>query len=264
MKQKTKIMGILNINSDSFFSKSRIDISAAQEKIEKMINDGADIIDIGGLSSRPGSKSISDEEELKRVKDIIDIVYKNRYFEKAIFSLDSYSPLCLDYALTYGFKIVNDITGLNNYEVCKVAQKHKAAVCIMHMKGNPQDMQENPEYEDVVKEVDSFFDERIEKAKSFGIKDIILDVGIGFGKTLQHNIELIKNHKHFLHFGYPLLIGASRKSMIDKISPSFVEDRLPGTLIIHFEAVRNGASIIRCHDVKEHVQALRVYEVLKG
>ena len=110
----------------------------------------------------------------------------------------------------------------------------------------------------------ALMDYRIEKAKSFGIKDIILDVGIGFGKNLEHNIELIKQQKHFLHFGFPLLIGVSRKSMIDKISPSKIEDRLPGTLIAHFEAVRNGASIVRCHDVKEHIQALKVFEALGG
>ncbi|MDR0467691.1 MAG: dihydropteroate synthase [Campylobacteraceae bacterium] len=262
--KKTQIMGILNINSDSFFEKSRVNIHLAQEKIENMIDDGADIIDIGGLSSRPESDTISEEEEFKRVKDIIDIVYKNRYFEKVIFSLDSYSVLCLDYALSNGFKIVNDITGLENDDVCKIAKKHNATVCIMHMKGNPKDMQKDPKYEDVVKEVDSFFAYRIEKAKSFGIKDIILDVGIGFGKNLEHNIKLIKQQKHFLHFGFPLLIGVSRKSMIDKISPSKIEDRLPGTLIAHFEAVRNGASIVRCHDVKEHIQALKVFEALGG
>jgi dihydropteroate synthase len=115
----------------------------------------------------------------------------------------------------------------------------------------------------VLKEVDEFFAERISKAKSFGIKDIILDVGIGFGKNLEHNISLIKHHAKFLHFGYPLLIGASRKSMIDKISPSDATDRLSGTLAVHLEAVRNGADIVRCHDVREHVQAIKVFEALR-
>jgi dihydropteroate synthase len=122
MKQKNKIMGILNINSDSFFEKSRIKTNCAKEKIVQMIDDGADMIDIGGLSSRPGSQSISDEDELLRIKDVIDIVYANKFYEKVEFSLDSYLPLCLDYALSHGFKIVNDITGLENDEVCKVAK----------------------------------------------------------------------------------------------------------------------------------------------
>jgi dihydropteroate synthase len=256
-------MGILNINSDSFFEGSRTAVNEAENKIIQMINDGADMIDIGALSSRPGSKTIGDEEELERVRAVLDIVKKNRFYEKAIFSLDSYSPLCLDYALNCGFRIINDITGLSNDDVCLTAKKHNASVCIMHMKGEPKNMQANPEYDDVVKEVGDFFKERIEKAKSFGIEDIILDVGIGFGKNLEHNIALIKNHSHFLHFGYPLLIGASRKSMIDGISPSCIGERLPGTLSIHIEAVRNGASIVRCHDVKEHVQALRVFEAIQ-
>ncbi|MDR3177847.1 MAG: dihydropteroate synthase [Campylobacteraceae bacterium] len=260
---KTKIMGIININSDSFFEGSRTTINAVEEKIAQMINDGADMIDIGALSSRPGSDAISEGDELKRVRGVLDIVKKNRFYEKAIFSLDSYSPLTLDYALNCGFKIVNDITGLSNDDVCLTAKKHDAAVCIMHMKGEPKSMQANPKYSDVVKEVGKFFEERIEKAKSFGINDIILDVGIGFGKELEHNIELIKRHGDFLRFGYPLLIGASRKSMIDKITPCETKDRLPATLIIHIEAVRNGASIVRCHDVKEHFQALKVFEALR-
>jgi dihydropteroate synthase len=259
---KTKIMGILNINSDSFFEGSKTTTDEAERKIVQMINDGADIIDIGALSSRPGSEMISEEEELKRVRGVLDIIKKNKFYEKTVFSLDSYSPLTLDYALFCGFKIVNDITGLQNDEVCKTAKKHNAAVCIMHMKGEPKNMQANPQYSDVVKEVDEFFQERIDKAKSFGINDIILDVGIGFGKKLEHNITLIKQHNYFMHFGYPLLIGASRKSMIDKITPCEVKDRLPATIIIHIQAVRNGASIVRCHDVKEHIQAFRVFEAL--
>jgi dihydropteroate synthase len=260
---KTKIMGILNITEDSFYEESRTSIFEAEERIKKMLQEGADMIDIGALSSRPGSDAISEEEELKRVRSVLDVIKKNRLYEKAVFSLDSYSPLCLDYALNCGFKIVNDITGLSSDDVCIVAKKHKASVCIMHMKGSPENMQLNPIYEDVIKDVDEFFKERVEKAKSFGINDIILDVGIGFGKSSEHNISLIKNHFRFLHFGYPLLIGASRKSMIDKIFPSTVEQRLPGTLAIHIEAVRNGASIVRCHDVSEHVQAIRVFEALQ-
>ncbi|MDR1975825.1 MAG: dihydropteroate synthase [Campylobacteraceae bacterium] len=260
---KTKIMGIINITSDSFFEGSRTKADDARERILQMITDGAHMIDIGALSSRPGSEMISDEEELERVRVVLDMIKKERLCEKVEFSLDSYSPLTLDYALNCGFRMVNDITGLINDDVCRVAKKHNASVCIMHMKGEPKSMQTNPEYNDVVKEVGEFFEERIEKAKSFGINDIVLDVGIGFGKELGHNITLIKRHSDFLRFGYPLLIGASRKSMIDKISPSEVKDRLPGTLIVHTEAVRMGATIVRCHDVKEHVQAIKVFEALQ-
>lgn len=259
---KPKIMGILNTNQDSFFKGSRFIGDKAYQRVYQMIEDGASMIDVGGVSSRPGSKSVSDHEELERVKPVIDEIYKHKLYEKAIFSLDSYSPLCLEYAFDRGFKIANDITGLENDEVAKVCAKYKATICIMHMQKDPQTMQHEPYYEDVLEEVDNFFENRIQKAKSFGIDDIILDVGVGFGKNLEHNLTLIKSHEHFLHYGYELLIGASRKSLIDFITPASIEQRLPGTLILHIESVKNGASIVRCHDVKEHVQALKVYERL--
>ncbi|WP_320034014.1 dihydropteroate synthase [Halarcobacter sp.] len=261
---KTKIMGVVNANEDSFFYKSRFQDKSAIEHIEKLINDGADIIDLGGVSSRPGSEAVSVEEELRRLKPILDLIYQQKLFEKATFSLDSYEPEVLRYALDCGFKIVNDITGLANDEVCKVSAEYNAQVVIMHMQSNPQDMQLNPTYEDVVKEVDSFFKQRVEKAKSFGIDDIVLDVGIGFGKNLEHNLLLLKNLEYFKHFGYELLIGASRKSMIDMVVSSTIEERLPGTLAIHSESITNGASIIRCHDVKEHYQAIKVQEAIKN
>ena len=259
-KEAIKLMGVVNANEDSFFEGSRFKGSEAIKHIKKMIEDGADIIDIGGVSSRPGSVAVSEDEELRRVKSIIDKIYKEKLYEKVDFSLDSYSPKCLEYALDRGFSIVNDITALSNDEVAKVAAKYKAKVVLMHMKGTPKDMQKNPTYDDVLLEVYEFFKERINKAKSFGINDIVLDVGIGFGKTLEHNLLLLKHLEYFLSLGYPLLVGASRKSMIDMITPSEVKDRLPGTLALHLKSVQNGATIIRCHDVKEHYQALKVEE----
>ena len=261
---KTKIMGVLNANEDSFFQNSRFNNSQACKKIEEMIEDGANIIDIGAVSSRPGSLPVSEEEELKRVEEVVQTIYKNKYYEKVNFSIDSYAPKVIDYVLNHGFKIVNDITGLQNDEVCKIAAKYDAQVVIMHMQNDPISMQNEPFYENVILEIDDFFKERIQKAQSFGIKDIVLDVGIGFGKTLEHNLLLLKNLEHFLHFGYELLIGASRKSMIDKITPCSIEDRLSGTLAIHLESIKNGASIIRCHDVKEHFQAIKVFEAINN
>jgi len=160
--------------------------------------------------------------------------------------------------LESGFKIVNDITGLQNDEVCKLCAEFDATVVIMHMQGTPQTMQKNPKYDDILDDVYSFLQTRVKKAESFGIKDIILDVGIGFGKSLDDNLMLIKHLEHFLTLQKPLLVGASRKSMIDKIYPSEVDERLPGTLILHFEAIRNGASCIRVHDVKEHKQMISI------
>lgn len=260
---KPKLMGVINCNEDSFFEHSRFKGIEAVSTIQKMIAQGANMIDIGGVSSRPGSLGVSDEEELDRLKPLIDEIYKNKLYEYVSFSLDSYSPLCVKYALDNGFKIINDITALQNDEVAKICGEYDAYVCLMHMQSDPQNMQNNPNYEDVMKEVDDFFTQRIKKAKSYGVNNIYLDVGIGFGKTLQHNLTLLKHQEHFLHHGYELLVGASRKSIVDKIIPSSIKDRLPGTIMLHMEAIRNGASIIRCHDVKEHKQALSVYEALQ-
>ncbi|ARU48978.1 dihydropteroate synthase [Sulfurospirillum diekertiae] len=261
-KDDFSVMGIINTNEDSFFQGSRFKDEAALKHVEHMIEEGATMIDLGGVSSRPGSIGVSEQEELSRVKPIIDLIFKHKLFEKAQFSLDSYSPLCLEYALTHGFSIVNDITALANDDVARVTAKYDATVILMHMQGDPKSMQHEPVYDNVMLEVDAFFEERIAKALHFGIKKIVLDVGIGFGKNLEHNLQLLKHHEHFLHFGYPLLIGASRKSMIDKIISTPIDERLPGTLALHLKAYEHGASIIRAHDVKAHVQALSVLQAL--
>lgn len=261
-KYKTKIMGVLNANEDSFFKNSRFNEVEAISRIERLIEDGADIIDIGAVSSRPGSLPVEPEIELSRVKNIADAIYSTKLYEKARFSIDSYEPLVIDYVLNKGFDIVNDITGLQNEEVIKLCAKYNATAVIMHMQKDPTFMQVNPVYEDVILEVEEFLEKQMLKAKEFGVKDIVLDVGIGFGKTLEHNLKLLNHLEHFKHLGCELLIGASRKSMIDKIVPSTIEQRLPGTLAIHLESIKKGASIIRCHDVKEHYQAIKVQEAI--
>jgi len=238
-------MGVLNTNEDSFFSGSRFNGEEAFLHVKKMVKDGAEIIDLGGVSSRPGSVGVSEEEELSRVKPIIDMIYEKKLYKDTKFSIDSYSPICVKYALEHGFTIVNDITALESDEVAKLVASFDATVVLMHKLGSTKDMQKDPHYDNVVLEVENFFKERIEKAKKFGIKKIVLDVGIGFGKTLEHNLTLIKHHACFLALGYELLIGASRKSMIDMISKSDVKDRLPGTLAIHLKAVEEGATIVR-------------------
>lgn len=258
------VMGIINANDDSFFSQSRFKDTQAIDTIKKMIVDGATIIDIGGVSSAPNAKEVSASEELKRIKPICDLIKKEKLHERVDFSIDSYEPQVIEYALKSGFKIVNDITGLANDEVCKICAKYDAKVVIMHMQGTPQIMQNNPEYEDILSDVYEFFQDRIEKAKSFDIKDIVLDVGIGFGKTLEHNLILIKHLEHFMTLRYPLLLGVSRKSMIDKVSPSNVNERLPGTITLNLEGVKNGATILRVHDVKEHIQALSITRELES
>ncbi|MDD3595095.1 dihydropteroate synthase [Sulfuricurvum sp.] len=258
------VMGILNANDDSFYHASRFQGTKAIERIETMIGEGADIIDLGGVSSRPGSVAVSAEEELNRLRPIIDALYEQRMYEKTKLSLDSYAPLVIDYALERGFHIVNDITGLADDEVARLCGSYGATAVIMHMQGTPQTMQENPTYDSVLHDVEVFFKERIEKAEKFGIREMILDCGIGFGKRLEENLALITHQRHFLRLGKELLVGASRKSMIDALSPSNSEERLAGSLAIHLKAIEEGASIVRVHDVKEHVQAIRVWKALQG
>jgi dihydropteroate synthase len=258
------IMGILNANEDSFYHASRFQGSKAIERIEAMIHEGAGIIDLGGVSSRPGSKAVSAEEELSRVRPIIDALYEQRLYEKTKLSLDSYEPIVVHYALERGFHIINDITGLANDEVARLCGNYGASTVIMHMQGTPATMQENPSYSSVLHDVEHFFRERIEKAESYGVKEIILDCGIGFGKRLEENCALVTHQSHFLRFGKKLLVGASRKSMIDAISPSESDARLAGSIAIHLKAIEEGATILRVHDVKEHVQAINVWKALRG
>jgi len=260
----TQIMGVVNANDDSFFEGSRYLADDAVTKIEKMIEEGADIIDIGAVSSRPGAETVSEAEELERIRPICNSVKNTRLYEKALFSIDSTTPLVIEYALKSGFTLINDISGASSDEVIALAVKYDAKLCIMHMQGTPKTMQKDPNYEDVMLEVDRFFEEGISRCETLGLsrEKIILDVGIGFGKMLEHNITLLKNLGHFRHFGCEILIGASRKSMIDKIISTPTEERLPGSLAIHLKAVEKGASIVRCHDVAEHRQALTVFSAL--
>ena len=256
------VMGVLNANDDSFYSKSRFNAAEALQRIEKMMDAGAEIIDIGGVSSRPGSEAVSAEEEMARIKPVIDLLNGSDLLEKARFSIDTYQPSVARYALERGFHVINDITGLENDALCEVIAEYGAQAVIMHMQGTPQTMQKSPHYDDLLDEIYRFFEERIAKAERYGIEDIVLDVGIGFGKSLQDNLDLITNLGHFLRLNRPLLVGASRKGMIDKIDPSDVSKRLGGTLALHLAAAKNGAAIVRVHDVQEHVQALKVQKAL--
>lgn len=262
--QKVEIMGIINANEDSFYHASRFSGDAAASKIVSMIDEGADIIDIGGVSSRPGSERVSAEEELSRLSPIIDAIYEQKLYDKVRFSLDSYEPRVISYALERGFSIVNDITGLSNDEVARLCAAYGATAVIMHMQGTPQNMQNDPSYDSVLHDVELFFRERLARAESFGVKEIILDTGIGFGKRTEDNLALITHQSHFLSLGKPLLVGASRKSLINALYAAPSDQRLPGTLAVHLKAVEEGASVLRVHDVKEHVQALKLWQALKG
>jgi dihydropteroate synthase len=264
VSQKPKIMGILNINEDSFFKNSRIDEESFVDAFTSMCEDGADIIDIGAVSSRPGSEYPGVDEELRRISPILRLIKKHSLYKKAKISIDTYEPKVARAALEAGCHIINDITGLSSSELAAVVAEYNASIVIMHMRGTPKNMQTLTDYDNLFFELDDYFRQKLEIAHSFGIKEVILDVGIGFAKLLEHNLALIKHLSHFKAHGKPLLVGASRKSMINSVSPSSPEERLAGTLALHQKALDEGASIIRCHDVKEHLQMLRIWQALKN
>ncbi|EJU2459186.1 dihydropteroate synthase [Campylobacter jejuni] len=261
-QKKAELMAVINVNEDSFNAKSRV----SEEDFEKRLNDflalKPEYIDIGAVSSRPGSEYCGKEEEFKRLKKVLDLIYEKNYYEQAIFSLDSFDEYCLEYALNKGFKLINDITSLRNLNLAKLASKYGAKYCLMHMQNNPNNMQDNPFYEDLLDEMTLFFKEKLELLESFGVKESILDVGIGFGKSAGHNMILIKHLEHFLQFNKPLLIGASRKSVINAYFQSEIKDRLAGTLYLHLKAFENGASVIRVHDLYEHKQLFALAQAM--
>ncbi len=258
--KKPEIMGVVNINEDSFNKASRVNTKTGIQRIEKQINDGASYIDLGGVSSRPGSKYCGRDKEFRRIKDIISEIYKLNLYEKAKFSLDSFDEYCLEYALNHGFTFINDISA--DLNLCKLAKKYNATYSLMHMKGDPTNMQKDPKYDDLIDEIDEFFKVKLDEIYSYGVKDIVLDPGIGFGKSASDNLFLIKHLEHFLHFNLPLFVGASRKSVINYYSKSEVDERLAGSLYLHLKAYENGATIIRTHDVFEHSQMFKLHETM--
>lgn len=259
---KTLIMGILNITDDSFYDGGIFkNIDSAVKHAKQMEKDGADIIDIGGESSRPGANPVSEEEELKR---ILPVIKKLKTVLKIPISVDTYKPKVAEECLKSGAAIVNDITGLRDKNMAKVIAKYNAAVVIMHMKGNPKDMQVSPVYKNAVREIKAYLKKKINEAKKHGIRNIIIDPGIGFGKTVKHNLEIIKNLEEFKKLKVPVLIGVSRKSFIGKILNLSVNERLEGALAAASIAVYNGADILRVHDVKETVRAIRIVNAVKS
>lgn len=228
-----------------------------------MIDDGADIIDIGGESSRPGAQPVSIKEELARTIPVIKKLAKKI---NVPISIDTYKPEVARQALDNGAIIVNDITGLRNPEMIKVISRYKAGVVIMHMRGKPQTMQDNPVYKSLIDEIIDFLDDAIKKAVAAGISrdKIIIDPGIGFGKTFQHNLIILNKLSEFKVLGLPILVGPSRKSFIGKILKAEPGQRLFGTIGASILAAKNGAKIIRVHDVKEVKQALKVFDALNN
>ncbi|MCM8795329.1 MAG: dihydropteroate synthase [Candidatus Omnitrophica bacterium] len=262
---RPKIMGIVNLTPDSFsgdgvyrVSRSKgIKASEVLNFVERMVRDGADIIDVGGESSRPGAKPISVKEELARTQPVIKILAKKI---KVPISIDTYKPEVARQALDCGVSIVNDITGLRNPKMASLVARYRAGVVIMHMKGTPRTMQQQPVYKSLIDEIIEYLSRAIERASEVGIKreKIIIDPGIGFGKTLEHNLEILKRLKEFKILGQPILVGTSRKSFLGKILGVGPQERIFGTVSSCILAIKNGAHILRVHDVKEVKQALKV------
>ncbi len=258
------LMGILNITPDSFYDGGQfLDPESALQRTRIMLDQGAVIIDIGAESSRPGASGLDEDTEMSRIVPLVEKI--RAQFPDAILSIDTVKAGVAHAALQAGADIINDIQGLRDPEMCKVAALHGCPVILMHMQGEPATMQNSPQYEDVVEEIFQFFQKQIVFAQQNGIDSsrIILDPGIGFGKTLQHNLQIIKELSAFKVLNRPILIGLSRKSMIGALTGNQVpQNRLAGTLAADMAAVQNGASILRVHDVEEHMQMLQIYKNL--
>lgn len=260
-----KVMGIINVTPDSFFKGSRVE--GEKEIIETaaaMINDGAAIIDVGGYSTRPYAPEVSPEEEGKRVLEAIRIII--REIPDAVVSIDTFrSGLAYKAVSECGALIINDISGGEaDREMFNVVRKLNVPYIMMHMQGMPGSMQDNPVYDDVVADILKWFGKRIATLQEAGVKDIILDPGFGFGKTIKHNFEILQRFGDFSVAGLPLLAGISRKSMIWKTLEITPDEALNGTSVLNAVVLMGGADILRVHDVKEAVQTVRLIEKLKN
>jgi dihydropteroate synthase len=259
-----KVMGIINVTPDSFYKGSRV--SGEKEIIEKafkMNEEGADILDIGGYSSRPNADDVTEEDEKKRVLYALKLI--RRELPDAILSVDTFRATIAEEAVNdCGANIINDISGGDaDAGMFGVVKKLNVPYIMMHMAGTPKTMQEKPFYNDVVADILKWFSKRIVKLQSEGVKDIILDPGIGFGKSISHNFEILKRLEEFSIGGLPVLIGVSRKSMIWKTLGITPDDALSGTVVLNTVALMGGADIIRVHDVREAVQTIKLVKQLK-
>lgn len=261
--QRTLIMGILNVTPDSFSDGGLyFDRQSALERAYQMIEDGADIIDIGGLSTRPGSNPVPVEEELRRTVPLIEALSEEI---SVPISIDTYRSEVAREALGAGASMVNDISGLRfDPEMSSVVAEAGVPVVLMHIRGTPRNMQKDPSYEALIPEIMDYLRESIELARASGIKDIIVDPGIGFGKTFDHNLEIIHNLEEFTMLGRPVLVGPSRKAFLGEILQTAPPtERIEGTAAAVTVSVINGANIVRVHDVKEMTKVVRVADAIK-
>lgn len=256
-----QVMGILNVTPDSFFAGSRAQtIEDITARARQIIDEGASIIDIGAYSSRPGAEHITVEEELRRLRTALEILNKNH--PNAVISVDTFradvAKVCVR---DYGVAIINDIAaGEMDEKMFETVAELNVPYIMMHMQGTPQNMQKEPHYDNLIKEVFMYFAEKVQKLHDLKVNDIILDPGFGFGKTLEHNYELMNNLQEFQIFELPLLVGVSRKSMITRLLNIKADEALNGTTVLNTIALQKGANILRVHDVKEAVQTVKIVE----
>lgn len=257
------IMGIININDDSFFSGSRItDIDSIVQRAGMMIDSGAAILDIGGASTRPGAQDIGPEEEIRRVIPAIQAI--SDAYPDALISIDTFHAPVAEKAIASGASLINDISGGDiDPEMPYLAHQYKCPYIIMHMQGRPPTMQDDPRYDDVLAEVLDYFIAKSERMRTIGLTDIIFDPGFGFGKTLEHNYTLLNNMQLFQILEKPILAGLSRKGMLWRPLHSSPEEVLPATITVNLLALQKGASILRVHDVKENMQLLKTFKLMK-
>ena len=263
--QSPQVMGILNITPDSFYAGSRKQTEAdILSRTRQILEEGASIIDIGAYSSRPNADHISPDDEMQRLRTALHLI--NRDFPDAVISIDTFradvARMCVE---EYGAAIINDISaGQMDEQMFTTIAQLGVPYIIMHMQGTPQDMQTNPHYENLLKEVFFYFSEKVQRLRDLGVKDIILDPGFGFGKTLEHNYQLMNHLEEFSVFDLPLLVGISRKSMIYKLLESTPEEALNGTSILNTIALLKGANLLRVHDVKAATEAIAIVQKMKS
>lgn len=258
-----KIMGILNVTPNSFYDGGKHkEINSIIHQVDKMLSEGADFIDIGAYSSKPSAEFVSEDEEIKRLVHIIKELIAT--FPAIILSVDTFRANVAKASVDNGVAMVNDISaGLLDGKMLETVADLKVPYIMMHMRGNPQTMQSLAQYDDIVKEMIFYFSERIQKARSFGISDIIIDPGFGFAKTLEQNYEVLHKMELFSMLELPLLAGISRKSMIYKVLESTPQDALNGTSVLNAIALQKGAKILRVHDVKEAVECIKLVNKLR-
>jgi len=257
-----KVMGILNITPDSFYRESRTrDVKPALEQAERFLREGADLLDVGGWSSRPGAAPVSIEEEVSRIQPVIKALKKQ--YPNSVISVDTARSEVAKVALCEGADVINDAAGGQDEALFPLIAEHKAAYVLMHTRGTPQTMQGLTEYENILQEVTQFFQQKLERLAAAGVQDVILDPGFGFAKTSAQGFELLQKLESLQQLGYPLLVGVSRKSMIYKTLENTPQEALNGTTALHVHALKHGASILRVHDVREAVEVRTLCEQLK-